>query len=57
MCERTAESMTINDLIDYYEGEIRHLKEDEKRFPQDDLGIEETLIIYQQFIHDLKQLV
>lgn len=49
--------MTINDLIDYYEGEIRHLKEDEKRFPQDDLGIEETLIIYQQFIHDLKQLV
>ncbi len=49
--------MEVRELIFYYEKEIYHLLEDQKRFPYDNLGINQTIRIYQRFITDLKQLL
>lgn len=48
--------MEVKELIDYYQQQINQLTHDEQRFPHDNLGIEQTVKVYQQFITELKQL-
>lgn len=50
-------NMEIRELISYYEEEIYHLLEDQRRFSYDNLEINQTIMIYRKFITELKQLL
>jgi len=49
--------MKTEELICYYQEEISQLLKDYTHFPFDNLGVSQTVIIYGQFIDELKQLL